>query len=70
MERAARVLAALTRTLSELNALLRERGALVEASKPADVDELRRRVALKLEAFLATREERAAAEREAGQQQP
>jgi hypothetical protein len=60
MERAARVLAALTRTLSELNGLLRqhEAGAASPAHgvQPRDPEEIRRSLARKLEAIIAERE--------------
>jgi hypothetical protein len=56
MERAARALATLTRTLRELDSLLRQHAADDPAArgyKPVDVEELRRRLARKLEAFVA-----------------
>jgi len=58
MERAARVLAALTRTLSELNGLLRQHGAAGGPSAPdgqsKDTATRRRELAEKLEAFVAS----------------
>ena len=58
IERAARVLAALTRTLRELNTLLRERpepAAIHPDDIPEDIDEFRRRLARRINAFVASR---------------
>ena len=59
MERAARVLAALTRTLRELNGLLRQHGAagagpLASGEQDKDIETRRRELAEKLEAFIAS----------------
>jgi hypothetical protein len=64
MERTARVLAALTRTLSELNGLLRQHGAAggraAAWGEPyKDVETLRRDLAKKLQAFAAAEEDEA-----------
>jgi hypothetical protein len=58
MERAARALAALTRTLRELNALLGQRQAREDDDDrpPRDVDALRRELARRLEAFIDKKE--------------
>jgi hypothetical protein len=64
MERAARVLAALTRTLSELNGLLRLHGAagggaFAPGEQNKDIATRRRELAAKLEAFVASQAGRA-----------
>jgi hypothetical protein len=58
MEQAARTLGALTRTLRELNTLLRENPAPVVVEyddMPEDLDEFRRQLAYRIEAFVASR---------------
>src|SRR5262249_29780869 len=54
LERGARALASLTRTLRELNGLLSERQA---AEPPRSVEELRASIARKLEALIASRQD-------------
>ena len=72
LERSARLLAALTRTLRELNSLLSQRQAAAAAGdhhKPRDVEELRRELARKIMAAIESENDRvddAAAARETG----
>jgi hypothetical protein len=64
MERAARALATLTRTLRELNALLSQRQAAAAAGekKARDLDELRRELARRMNALIEEEETKIAAE--------
>jgi hypothetical protein len=56
MERAARALASLTRTLRELNTLLSQCPMPVaEDNEPEDADEFRRKLAYRIEAFVRSR---------------
>ena len=56
MERAARVLAALTRTLRELNTLLRQCPVpAADDDMPEDIDEFRRNLARRIRLFVASR---------------
>jgi hypothetical protein len=61
MERAARALAVLTRTLRELNSLLRQHAAdeAARLEKSVDVETLRRDLALKLEAIVGAQDDAA-----------
>jgi hypothetical protein len=60
LERAARALAALTRTLRELNSLLRQQqaGAADDPYTPEDIDTFRRELTRKIEAIIASRDDR------------
>ena len=65
MERAARALSSLTRTLRELNGLLSEHQARIEDDgMPEDMDAFREHLARKIDALVASRQAAAASQPE------